>query len=71
MLGELITLLLEWFWDDDDSNLRMDYDRCRRCTADLSRDLSKQQKHCRKCGKRISRSQRMKWRRSNPGHISN
>ncbi|MFN3168223.1 MAG: hypothetical protein ACE37H_14270 [Phycisphaeraceae bacterium] len=63
MLGGLIELVLEWWFDDD--TIQMDDDRCKRCTADLARDLAMNRKHCSACGKRISRAQRHKWQRFN------
>jgi hypothetical protein len=64
VLSELFNLVLEWWFDDD--TVRMDYDRCRRCTADLSRDLAMNRKRCGACDKRISRAQRNQWQRFNP-----
>jgi len=63
MLSELVGFVLEWWFDDD--TVRMDDDRCKRCTADLSRDLAMNRKRCSACGKHISRAQRNKWRQFN------
>lgn len=63
MLELLIEFVVRLIAKDD--AVEMDYDRCRRCTTDLSHDLAAKHMRCSKCGKRIQITQRIKWKRHN------
>ena len=64
-LGDFITYLfsnVQFGAYDLSPEIQLDYNRCRRCHADLHRDLKRDRTHCSGCNKKIKRWQIRKWR---------